>query len=117
MRFSIEGKEYEFARGLTVEEAMVMQDRAQLGIREFDAALMRGNPYAITVLVLLAKKRAGEAVRWQDLMGLDVLTFVIHAEPDSDEAPDEAEGSEGVERAPDPTSRGGRTRKAATSRT
>lgn len=75
MRFTIEGREYDFDRKMTVEEAMVFQDKAGLGLSQIDEELDRGNPYAVTALIYLGKKRAGEAVRWQDLMGLDVLTF------------------------------------------
>jgi hypothetical protein len=75
MRFTIEGREYDFAQKMTVEEAMVFQDKANLGMSQIDEELNRGNPYAVTALIYLGKKRAGEAVRWQDLMGLDLLTF------------------------------------------
>lgn len=85
MRYTIEGEEYEFDAKVTVEEAMLIQDKANLGLSEFDPALRKGNPYAIAALILILKKRAGEAVRWQDLMGLDLLTFAIVPEPVEEE--------------------------------
>jgi hypothetical protein len=83
MRFTIEGREYDFDRKMEVEEAMVFQDKAGLGMNEIDEALNRGNPYVTVTLIYLAKKRAGEAVRWQDLMKLDLNTFkVLPPQPD-----------------------------------
>lgn len=123
MRFTIEGKEYPFDRKITVEEAMVIQDKAKLGLNEFDPALLRGNPYALCALIYLGKRRAGEAVRFQDLLGLDLLTLTLHYdEPEQDDA-GEPEGEQAESKAeakratPDPTSRGGKTRKGGTSAT
>jgi hypothetical protein len=116
MKFSIEDREYEFEAKITVEEAMIIQDKAGLGLTEFDPALGRGNPYAIAALMLILKKRAGEAVRWQDLLKLDAMTFRMIPDeipdlPDADDAPATRAA------APDPTSPPGKTRKRATSST
>jgi hypothetical protein len=121
VRFTIEGKDYEFDRKLTVEEAMVIQDKAKLGLNEFDPALLRGNPYALCALIYLGKRRAGEAVRFQDLMGLDLLTLTLHYdEPEQADVPGDESGGkprEGKQATPDPTSRSGKTRKAGTTGT
>lgn len=102
MRFTIESREYDWEPKMTVEEAMVFQDKANLGIGEIDDALNRGLAYAVTTLIYLGKKRAGEAVRWQDLMGLDLLTFARM--PDKPESEPEGHGEGNVpERRADPT--------------
>lgn len=100
MRFSIEGREYDFDRKLEVGEAMIFQDKAGLGTAEIDDALNRGNPYVVVTLIYLAKTRAGEAVRWQDLMKLDINTFKMlpPIKPESNE-----EGDLTQERRADPT--------------
>lgn len=93
MRISFEGREYDWDGNVTVEEAMFLFDNAHLGLYQLNDALSIGNPYALTALVVMAKKRAGEAIRWQDMLSRD-LTSMIRlpdkiAEPDDvqDEAP------------------------------
>lgn len=119
MRFKIEGREYEWDNTrLTVEEAMEFQDHAHIGVNELNPALIRGNPYATVTLVYLAKKRAGEAVRWQDLKGLDLATYEVLAEESAEDGDESGESeSEGEPQRPDPTSKGGKTRKAGTTAT
>lgn len=117
MRFKIEGKEYDWDNShLSVKEAMEFKDRASLGIQQLNTALTLGDPYATITLVYLAKLRAGEAVRWQDLLTLDIATYEVLPEPTADDGSDESEPEDAPKKV-DPTSRGGRTRKPATAAT
>jgi hypothetical protein len=118
MRFSIEGREYEFDSTLTVEEAMNLEDKSGgLGMNEIDQALFKGKARAVAAWMFILKRRAGEAVRWQDMLKLDILTFriipdEITAAPDEGESPDAPS-----EAAPDPTQPTGKPRKRVTSST
>jgi hypothetical protein len=121
MRFAIEDREYEFDGKLSVEEAMLMHEKTNgLGLIKFNSELADGNPFAIAAWMFLLKRRAGEAVRWQDMLKLDVNTY----KPIFDEIPgagDSDDGDTGTagEAAPDPTTptASGKPRKRATSST
>jgi hypothetical protein len=116
MRFSIEDKEYDFEAKMTVAEAMIVQDKANLGLAEFDPALGKGNPYAIAALMYILKRRVGEVVRWEDMLKLNAMSFKMVP----DELPDPVDGGAGAavaEKSPDPTSTSGRTRKRGTTST
>lgn len=112
MKFKIEGREYDYDETLTVEEAMLLQDKTGLGMNECDAAITKGNPYAIAAWMMILMKRTGLVVRWQDMLKLDIRTFQIVRD-------DEAADSEGdvTSEAPDPTQPGGTTPESDTSST
>jgi hypothetical protein len=113
VKFGIEGRVYEYDGTITVEDAMFIFDKSHVGIVKFNTALLlEGNPHVIAAWFFILKRRAGEAVRWDDMLKLDVRTFTVtHDEPAEGETPEAAPET------PDPTSRSGRTRKAGTSRT
>lgn len=111
MKFKLDGREYEHDGTLTVEEAMLLQDKTGLGMNEVDAAINRGNPYAIAAWMMILKKRAGEVITWQNMMKLDIRTFEIVR----DEEPAEQEGAQ--ELAPDPTQPAGTTPESDTTAT
>lgn len=113
MRFEIEGKEYEWDNErLTVGEARFLKEKTGMGILQWNNGLLARDGDAEAALIYFAKRRAGEAVRWQDLEDLNLLTLVIY--PADQPAADEGEAK--PERR-DPTSTGGKTRKRATSAT
>lgn len=114
MKFKIEGREYEFDGTLKVKEAMVLQDRAGCGLNEADAALHRGNPYAIAAWMFILKQRAKEVVRWEDMLELDARTFVIVPDEPTGEKPD---GDTDQRVPPDPTQLDGTTPEDATTNT
>jgi hypothetical protein len=108
MRFSYEGREYEFGPDLTVDEAILIQDKAKLGLNQYNYAIQLGNPYAVLATVLIGKRRAGEAVRWEDLMaGKHITSFVIHQDEPADAESGETGSS--TPRSADPTSSDGET--------
>lgn len=109
-RFRIEDREYEWDGQYTTEEAMLYYDKANLGMAEVDEALQRWHPYAVVTFIFILKKRAGEAVRWQDLMHLKVNEFAPVVDEPADGTTDTAplpDGSEGSREASDPTEEDG----------
>lgn len=114
MKFGIDGREYEYDGKLTVKDGMFLFEKAKIGMTKLnDAIIIEGNPIAIAAWMFILKRRAGEAVRWDDMLELDLHTFKVIpdvAEPDKDEDKGGAEAS-------DPTSPNGKTRRRATSRT
>lgn len=111
-RFKIEDREYDFDGEYTAAEAMLYFDKAGIGLNELNAALERGNPYVLVTLMYILKTRAGEKVRWQDLMHLPVSAFSSIPD-DNDGAADDGETGDGPgERTGetlDPTKDGGTT--------
>lgn len=115
-RFRIEDREYEWDGEYTTEEALLFYDKANLGMAEVDGALQRWHPYAVVTFMCILKKRAGEAVRWQDLLHLKVSDFTpVLDEPTDDTG--QAAGSEGSREASDPTEAGGTTPETDTTNT
>lgn len=115
--FTIEGKTYEWDNGvLTVEEAMLLKDKTGMGLVQWNHGLAMRDGYAEAALIFFAKKRAGEAIRWQDLSGLNLATFAIHDDEPVAEGEKEGEG-EAKKVRPNPTSRGGKTPRRGTSAT
>lgn len=104
MRISFEGREYDWdPTMMTVEEAIFLEDKANLGLNEFNSALTLGKGRALAALVYLAKTRAGEAVRWQDMMRMNLASYAVL--PDQqDEQPAESEKDKAK---PDPSLPGG----------
>lgn len=74
MKFTIDSHEYDWeVDTLTTAEASLIYEHTQLGLWAFGKGLLDGNPNAIRAAVLIAKMRAGEAVRWQDLGAIAIL--------------------------------------------
>lgn len=108
MRISFEGREYEWdPTVMTVDEAIFLEEKAGIGISEFNSAITLGRGKTLAVLVYLAKRRAGEAIRWQDMGPLNLATYSIVPDP----APESGEVR------PDPTSPDGENPEPDTSAT
>ncbi len=75
MKYRIEDRFYDFDGRFTIGEAMLFQDKANLGVNELNRALNTGNPYVLATMMYHLKKRAGEAVRWQDMLALPADSF------------------------------------------
>lgn len=74
VKFTLEGKSYEFdLDSLTMDEGEVIEDYARLEVRDFMDALKATKVRAIRALVFIAKRRAGEDVRWADLGSVDLM--------------------------------------------
>jgi hypothetical protein len=113
VKYVLGDREYEFDGEIKVEEAMALYDKTNCGLNEMDAALNRGNPYAIAAWMFMLKRRAGDAVRWQDMLKLDVRTFNVIVP----EAADKEEGEGDAVQLPDPTQPDGTTPESATTGT
>jgi hypothetical protein len=88
--FKVDGTEYQFDenRMLSVE-AIAVKKYTGLAILDFFQGCMSGDGEALTALVFLAKKRAGEDVTWQGLLdSLDVMALLMSliAKPDEEPA-------------------------------
>jgi len=119
-KFAIEGKEYEYDGKISVKDSMFIFEKSKVGIAEFQYAIFgQGNPFAIAAWVYLLKRRAGEAVQWEDILELDLRTFEFIEDPE-DPAKD-SEGDSAEEETPDPTTppsrTAGKTRKSGTGAT
>ena len=91
MKFKLEGVEYEFDETkLLVREARELKHYTGMGLKSFGAGLQEGDADALVGMFYLAKRRAGEAVKWADFdeMNLAALDMNVVQEPE----PDEAEG-------------------------
>lgn len=74
MRFTVEGREYDFdADRLSVGEAQLVHRHTGMGVKSWLVGINDYQPDAWLALVLVAKKRNGEAVTWNDLQNLDFL--------------------------------------------
>ncbi len=113
-KFKIQDRVYEFDGLYTTEEAMLYWDKAKVGMPDLGEQFRIGNPYVAVTLMYILKRRAGEAVRWEDLVHVPVSEFTVLP---ADSAPDPAEGSEGTGEAPDPTKDAGTTPASDTTNT
>lgn len=96
---SLDGPVYEFdGAEMTVEELRVLSKKGGIGLTAFGIGLRMGNPEAIVARLYLAKRRAGEAVRWEDFDDFQLSRIV--PVPDA-EQPAEQDGE--ADDAVDPT--------------
>ena len=120
MKFEIGDREYEFDGEYTLAETMLFFDKASIGIAELSRELMRGNPYVIVTLMYILKKRAGEAVRWQDMQDYSISDFrqVLDDTVDTEGDGDGGAGDDDTAgNGPDPTAEPGTTHETATAST
>jgi len=112
LKFEIEEREYVFDWEMTIREAMFVQEKAHVSPRDLWPALDRQDPSAVAAFVFIVKKRGGEAVKWDDVLELNLLSFKTLG---TDE--DEPEADSTNEAADPPQATGGKTRKAVTKAT
>ena len=69
LTFTLNGVEYTVdINKLSLREAFELKDRTGLSITEYTSGVLTmSDPYALGFLVYLAKRRAGEAVDWDEL--------------------------------------------------
>jgi len=116
LRCVIEGKEYEYDGKLTVGDAMFIFDKARIGVNDLNRALIaEGNPYALAAWLFLMKRRAGEAVRWEDMSKLDMASFNWLPDESADAEEPTSEGEPAAEE--NPTSTPGENQNDATPNT
>lgn len=111
IKFGLGDSSYEYDdTTMTVAEARIIKKHTEMGLRSWAMGLQDMDPDALVGLVFLAKRRAGEAVRWQDLDNLDIAAITLVAEEDVVDADPPAE----TETTPSSTS--GTTRKRSTTK-
>lgn len=105
MKFQIQDRIYDFDGEYTVAEAMLYFDKAKVGMSELYTELRRGNPYVAATFMFILKRRAGEAVRWEDMQALPANSV----QPIVDDADGPAEEDTSAGEPPDPTEASGTT--------
>ncbi|GHA01520.1 hypothetical protein ACFOOM_12100 [Streptomyces echinoruber] len=109
VKLTVEGTQYEYdGDRLLVAEARELKAHTGFTPPKWFAALDESDPDAIAFLIYLAKKRAGETLRFSDLDSLDYADFEFEMEfvaPEAEQAADQAE----VQSEPDPTPASGET--------
>lgn len=61
---------------VTVKEMRLLKEHGGLTVASLATGYMQGDVDAMQGLVFLAKRRAGEAVRWRDLEDLDLTALI-----------------------------------------
>lgn len=86
IRFELGGTRYEYDDTMmTVKEARVIKEHTKMGLRSWALGLQDMDVDALVGLVFIAKRRAGEAIRWQDLDTLNLNDInMIEGEGDAD---------------------------------
>ncbi|WP_435643876.1 hypothetical protein ACR9VJ_26475 [Streptomyces sp. H49] len=104
IKLTVQGTVYEFdGDHLLLAEAREIKTHAKMSVPKWMAGIDEGDPDALQALIYLAKKRAGESLRFSDLDTLDYAD--IDLEPVDDETEEKEE--QGAAQAPvDPTPSG-----------
>lgn len=121
-KWMIEGREYEYDGKILLSDSMFIHEKSGIGVTGINRALLGdgtqpgdGNPHAIAAWCFLLKRRAGEAVRYDDMRNIDISTFRPVFEEKQTEEDEPAEKPAGE--AADPTTRNGTTRRRGSTRT
>jgi len=127
LRFTIEDREYAFKENWTVEDAKFLKKESGATVTTVIDYLDRRDPETVQAVVFLHKRANGEAVRFNDLLDLNIASFRWHL-PNTEPcgacggrgtiptAP-EPDAEESAKEEPDPTKASGTTRKKGTSKT
>jgi hypothetical protein len=86
MKFKLDGRSYEFDETrLLVREARELKHHTGMGLRQFGAGLQEGDPDSIVGMLYLCRRRAGEAVKWNDFdeLNLTDLQVIPDEEPEA----------------------------------
>ncbi|MFF9097561.1 hypothetical protein ACF1AX_31120 [Streptomyces sp. NPDC014802] len=103
IKLTVEGTEYEWdSDRLLVAEARELKVHTGLTPPRWLAAIDEGDPDALAGLIYLAKKRAGENLRFSDLDTLDYHDVDLEVEDPADEEPTD-DGEQPAAEAADPT--------------
>lgn len=118
-------REYEFRAEMSVRDAMFLQEKSGATIATLAQYIDRREPAAIVATVFLHKRANGEAVRYEDLLDTNIMSFqwfnpgvelcpncgghgLVETSPPAD-APEQSEV--------DPTTPAGRPRRKGTTKT
>lgn len=71
IKFSVGQDTYDFDdQAMTIDEARLIKKNSGFGMKSWALAMQDMDPDALVGLIYLAKIRAGEAVRWNDLYSI-----------------------------------------------
>lgn len=71
IKFSVGSETYDFDdQAMTIDEARLIKKNSGFGMKSWALGLQDMDPDALVGLIYLAKVRAGEAVRWNDLYNI-----------------------------------------------
>lgn len=71
----VEDEKFEYDGQLTVKDLILFKKNSNLGLREIDEALSKGDIHALMCLTYILMRRAGKAVQWDDMMNLKAQTL------------------------------------------
>lgn len=78
IKFELGGTAYEYDdTQMSVKEARLIKQHTGMGLRSWALGLQDMDVDALVAVVFLAKRRAGEAIRWQDLDTINVNDITI----------------------------------------
>lgn len=105
LKLTVEGVVYEFdGDHLLLAEARELKTFTGMSVPKWSAGIDEGDVDAIQALIYLAKKRAGETLRFSDLETLDYADIDLEMMDDEEENGEEAESqAETAEKQVDPT--------------
>lgn len=105
IKVTVEGTEYEWdSDRLLVAEARELKTYTGFTPPRWLAALDESDPDAVAALIFLAKKRAGETLRFSDLDTLDYADFEMEVvDPEQNDTDAQPAEEAGQDAAPDPT--------------
>lgn len=117
IRVTVEGVAYDFdGDHVLLAEARELKTYTKLTLPRWNQGLDEMDPDAVQFLIFLAKKRAGESLRYSDLDTLDFADIDLElVEPEPDEPENAGEAAAATDPTPPPDT--GTTPTAATSPT
>lgn len=78
IKFELGGTTYEYDdTTMAVKEARLIKKHTGMGLRSWALGLQDMDVDALVAMVFLAKRRAGEALRWEDLDNLNINDISI----------------------------------------
>lgn len=111
IKFELGDNTYEYDdTQMSVKEARLIKQHAGMGLRSWALGLQDMDVDALVAMVFLAKRRAGEAIRWQDLDNMNINDIsIVEDEQVVDGAEAEAVDAAPPVKAPRRSSTGGKT--------
>lgn len=111
MRFTLNDVVYDIdLDDLTTAEAELVEKHTGLGLWAFGDGITKGHPGAVRAVIYLARRRAGEALRWQDLDNVKIVRIAVELSTsllrDAGLGGTEGEGDAVVPDPPEPPSAG-----------
>lgn len=95
LRFALDGVKYEYDEHKLLNiEAIALQKVTGLRVTEFAEALEQGDAGALTAVVWIAKRRAGEDVKFSELE-FDLMEMMESMEQDEDGGDEQTPAAEG----------------------